>query len=409
MSLFGRLTEKRAVTSFGPFGVPRASDRIPRNSENYHSDAGETVSDRTALQLIAVNACVRLLSDSVASLPLDAVRKNGKIREEVSPAPQLITDPFLDAGLFDGIYQVVTAMALRGEALLYIVSRDSMERAEKLLPIHPDCWDVRPDDKTGEPVYSIEGTDVPRFDVVHIKRFSMPGVLHGVSPIAMARQSIGLGLAAERFGARWFGDSANPSSVLETDMDLDDEQVSRVQQSWIDSHGGKRRPAILSGGLKWRPISIRPDESQFLETKRFTRSEIAMLFGVPPHMIGDVSGSTSWGSGIEQQTLGFVKFTLRPWLQCLEEAFTALLPNGLYAQFNLNALLRGDTKSRYEAYTQARNAGWMNVDEIRELEDRAPVPGGAGQDFVQPLNFGPLGSDPLAAKEPAPSQGDESE
>lgn len=406
MSLFGRLAEQRAVTSFGPFGVPSRSDGIPRNSENYHSDAGEVISDSTALQLIAVNACVRLLSDSVASLPLDAVRKNGKIRQEVTPTPALVESPFMDAGMFDGLYQTVTSMALRGDMLHYVAARDRMEFATQLLPIHPDWWTVRPDPDTGAPVYSINGTPVPTADVVHIKRFSMPGCLNGLSPIGMAKQSIGLGLAAERYGARWFGESANPSSVLETEQDLTEDQAKRNQQAWIDSHGGRRRPAMLSGGLKWRPIAIAPDESQFLETKKFTRSEIAMLFGIPPHMIGDVSGSTSWGSGIEQQTLGFVKFTLRPWLQCIEEAFSKLLPAGIFAQFNLDALLRGDSKSRSEFYVQARNAGWMNVNEVREKEDLPPVEG--GDSYIQPLNFGPLGSDPLAAKAPAP-QGDNSD
>lgn len=403
MSLFGRLAEQRSLNSFGPFGVVRTTDGIPRNSENFHSDAGEVISDRTALQLIAVNACVRLLSDSVASLPLDAVKKVGKIREEVDPLPAIIADPFVDEATFGGMYQTVTSLGLRGEMLHYIAARDRMEYATQLLPIHPDWWNVRPDPDTWAPIYSINGTDVPTADVVHIKRFSMPGCLRGMSPIEQAKQSIGLGLAAERYGARWFGDSANPSSVLETEQDLDDDQAKRNQQSWIDSHGGRRRPAMLSGGLKWKAIAINPDESQFLETKKYTRSEIAMLFGIPPHMIGDVSGSTSWGSGIEQQSLGFVKFTLRPWLQCIEEAFSRLLPDGVYAQFNLDALLRGDSKSRSEFYTQARNAGWMNVNEIRELEDRPPVEG--GEDYLQPLNFGPLGSDPLAAKEPAP-QGD---
>jgi HK97 family phage portal protein len=150
--------------------------------------------------------------------------------------------------------------------------------------------------------------------------------------------------------------------------------------------------------LKWRQISISPNESQFLETRQFQRSEIAMLFGIPPHMIGDTEKSTSWGTGIEQQSIGFVTYTLRPWLTCIESVLSNLLPRGQYAQFNVDALLRGDQKGRYEAYLQARNAGWMNVNEIRELEDRAPIPN--GDDYLQPLNYGPLGSDPLAAKTP---------
>lgn len=399
MSILGNLFESRSLDSFGPWG-------IPKNSERFHSDAGESVSDRTALQLIAVNACVGLLADSVASLPIDAYQKSGKVRKEVSPTPALVDSPFYNMDTFDGLFQTVQSLALRGETLAYKMEYDKREYPYSLLPIHPDLWAVRRDYDTGLGIYSINGMDVPTSEVMHIRRYSMAGCLNGISPIEQARQGIGLGLAAERYGARYFGDSANPSSVLESEDNLDDEAALANQKRWIASHGGRRYPAMLTGGLKWRPISITPNESQFLETRKFQRGEIASLFRVPPHMIGDTEKSTSWGTGIEQQSIGFVTYTLGPWLRCIEGAFTNLLPKGQFFRFNVDALLRGDSKARAEYYTQARNGGWMNVDEIRELEDREPVPGGAGQDFLQPLNFGPLGSDPLAAKEPATSQGD---
>ena len=376
--------------------------RVPRNSDGYIVDSGMYVSDLAAMQLVAVNACVRLLADSVAGLPIDAYRKRGNIRESVNPVPSLIADPFSGLTTFEGMWQTVACLALKGESLAVIMSRDRFEFATSILPIHPDCWTVEADRDTGKPVYKVEGERVPTEDVVHIRRFSLPGELHGLSPIAAARQGIGLGLAAERYGARFFADSANPSSVLETDQDLTEEQALRNQQAWIDSHGGRRRPAMLSGGLKWRPISITPEESQFLQTRSYQRSEIAMLFGIPPHMIGDTEKSTSWGTGIEQQGIGFVTYTLTNWLNPIESAFSKLLPRGQYARLNVNALLRGDMKARFDAYVSARNAGWLNVNEIRELEDRAPVPN--GDDYIQPLNMGPLGSDPLATKEPAPEE-----
>jgi HK97 family phage portal protein len=221
----------------------------------------------------------------------------------------------------------------------------------------------------------------------------------GLSPIEQARQGIGLSLAAERYGARFFGDSANPSAVLETDANLTDDAARRTVESWVSSHGGRRHPALMSGGLKYRPISITPEESQFLETRGYQRGEIAMLYGIPPHMIGDTEKSTSWGSGIEQQSIGFVQFTLLAWLRPIEAAYSKyLLPRGQSMRFNVSGLLRGDTAQRYTAYTQARNAGWLNVDEIRALEDLEPVPNGAGASYIQPLNMGPLGSDPLAAQ-----------
>jgi HK97 family phage portal protein len=395
VSLLGRLVEKRAVSSVAG---------IPKNSDGYSADSGVHVSDRTALQLVAVYACVRLLADSVASLPLDVYRKSDNVRAEVSPTPRVIKQPNSDLTPFEWKFQTVTSLAMRGDSFDVITGRDRLEFATELLPVHPDIVEVEPDRNTGKPAYKVNGERVPSADMVHIRRFSLPGALTGLAPIEQARQGIGLGLAAERYGARWFGDSANPSSVLETEQDLTDAQVLRNQKSWVQSHGGRRHPAVMSGGLKWKQISITPNESQFLETRRFQRSEIAMLFGVPPHMIGDTEKSTSWGTGIEQQSIGFVTYTLRPWLTCIESALSKLLPRGQFVRFNVDALLRGDTKSRYEAYTQARNAGWLNVDEIRELEDRAPIPDGSGQSYVQPLNMGPLGSDPLKQEDPDEGQ-----
>ena len=382
---------------------------IPPNSAGFASDAGEYVSDRTALRLAAVHACVRLLADSIASLPLDAYRRSDGIRQEVNPTPPLVRQPFAGMNNFEGMFQVVTSLAMRGESVSLITQRDALEfpTAGSLLPLHPDAWMVEPDRDTGKPVYRVAASSkrlkrVDTADIVHIKRFSLPGSLHGISPINEARQAIGLGLAAERYGARWFGESADPSAVLESDQDMTSEQVKRNQLEWLQSRGGKRHPAVMSGGLKYKRISITPEESQFLETRRFQRSEIAMLFGIPPHMIGDVERSTSWGTGIEQQSIGWVRFGLRAWLTCIESAYSSLLPRGQFVRFTIDALLRGDTKSRYESYVQARNAGWLNVNEIRELEDRPPVDG--GDEYLQPLNMGPLGSDPLAAKAGAPPE-----
>lgn len=385
--LLGRTEEQRAVTS---------SSAIPKNSAGFGADSGVYVSERTAMQSMAVYACVRLLADNIASLPLDVYRRQDGLRVPVEPAPLVIRRPSNDLTVFEWVSQAVTSLALRGNSYHLVLGRDSMEFASELMPLHPDLVSVEPDPDTGRPVYRVDGKKVPRADLVHIRRFTLPGALTGLSPVEQARQGIGLGLAAERYGARWFGQSADPSAVLQSDQSLTEDQAERNMAAWIETQGGKRYPAMLSGGLKYQRISITPEESQFLETRRFQTTEIARLFGVPPHMIGDTERSTSWGTGIEQQSIGFVRFNLRPWLTCIESALSDLLPRGQYVRFNVDALLRGDTKSRYDAYVSARNAGWLNVNEIRALEDRPPVDG--GESYIQPLNMGPLGSDPLAAK-----------
>lgn len=376
--------ETRAVT---------ALNSIPRNSD-MASDSGAFVNERTALQLIAVQACVRLLGDSIASLPLTVYRKKGKMRIPVSASTSLLDVPVPGLTDFEWKFQLVAALALRGNSYHLVVDRDENEYATALEPLHPDMVQVTQDPDTGAVLYRVNGTRVPTPDVLHIKRFTLPGWLEGLSPVGAARQSIGLGLAAERYGARYFADSANPSAVLSTEENLSDEQAQRTMKSWVDSHGGRRHPAVLSGGLKYEAISINPDEAQFLQTREYQRGEIAMLYGIPPHMIGDTAKSTSWGTGIEQQSIGFAQYTLRPWLTCIESALSPLLPRGQFAQFNIDALLRGDQKSRYDAYTQARMASWLSVNEIRELEDREPI--ADGDSYIQPLNYGPLGSDPLA-------------
>lgn len=394
MGIWSRLTGREAKDNEQRILTDSAA--IPKNSDGYGSEAGVFVNERTALQSATVLACVQLLADSIASLPLDAYRKQDGIRVEVSPTPSLIARTHADLSNFEWVQQNVISLALRGNSYNLVLARDVLERPVDLLPLHPDCVAVRPDKKTGKPIYTVEGIEIPTADMVHIRRHTLPGCLTGLSVIDQQRQGIGLGLAAERYGARWFGQSADPSAVLETEENLDDAQVTQNQQAWINSHGGKRHPAMLSGGLKYRRISITPEESQFLETRKFQRGEIAMLFRIPPHMIGDTEKSTSWGTGIEQQSIGFVRFTLLPWLTCIEAALSDLLPRGQFVKFNADALLRGDAKAQAEAFLAGRQGGWLNADEIRSKLDLPPIPGGAGQDYLQPLNFGPLGSDPLA-------------
>jgi HK97 family phage portal protein len=290
---------------------------------------------------------------------------------------------------------MMTSLALRGNSYHLVTERDKYEFATQLEPLHPDMVITQYNYENGQRMYQVDGTKVPNHDIVHIRRFSLPAALVGLSPIQQARQAIGLGLAADRYGARYFGDSANPSAVLSTDQDLPEATAERAQKSWIASHGGRRHPAMLSGGLKYEAISITPEESQFLQTRQFQAGEIAMLYGIPPHMLGQTDRTTSWGSGIEQQGIGFVRYTLRPWLSCIEAALSTLLPRNQMVKFDVKDLLRGDILARYQAYNQGRTGGFLSVNEIRDNEDLAPIADGDG--YLQPLNMGPLGVNPLEA------------
>ncbi len=359
-----------------------------------------------AMSLSAFYACVTLLADTIASLSVKAYRQVGEARLEVSPQPRLFqgSGPYPETTWFEWLWMLMESLAVTGNGFGYITARDVEERPTAIMPIHPDTLAVSVEAQIGtgwpEVTYRVNGAKVPTENIVHLKRYPIAGSALGMSPIQKAASAVGLGLAAERYGLNYFRDSANPSSVLESDLPLDDENTRRLQQQWVASHGGKRRPAILSGGVKWRPIAITPNESQFLETRQFQRSEIAMWFRIPPHMIGDTTKTTSWGTGLEQQSTGFVTYTLRPWLTCIEQALSMLLPRGQFALFNANGLLRGDVKSRWEAYRIGRDTGVYSVNDLRALENLPPVEGGDGR--LQPLNFVPLGYEP--PEPPVPSE-----
>lgn len=384
---------------FTPTAIPGPMDDGGRLAGLIAGGVGESRS----MQQLAVYACVRLLADSIAGLPQDEYRKQGKIRVPLDPSP-IISSPDPELTTFEYQQQVVTSLALRGNSYELVTGRDKFEWPIGRTPIHPDAVTIERDPRTTRLVYKFGGVEVSKADVIHIKRLTLAGATEGLSPIRQAAMTIGLALSAEGYGATWFNDSANPSAALETDANLDEVQTRQVMENWIATHGGRRHPALLSGGLKYRPISILPAESQFLETRAFQRGEIAMMFGVPPHMIGDTDKATSWGTGIEQQSLGFVKFTLMPWLLCIEAAYSrALLPRGRYMRFNVDAMLRGDIATRYAAYTQGRFGGWLNNDEIRASEDMEPIRDGLGQDYLQPLNYAPLGSVPTVPTPEAPA------
>lgn len=369
-----------------------------------YGDGHSGVVGGQAMRLSAFNACVTLLADTIASLSVTAYKMQGAVQVPVSPQPVLFADsPYPDLSWFEWLWMLMESLAVTGNGINYVTAVGNDDRPTGLMPVHPSWVQVEwPADRSKwvDPIYRIDGRLIPNDRIVHIKRFPIAGCALGMSPVEKAAAAIGLGLSAERYGLNYFRDSANPSSVLESDLPLDDDQTKRLQKQWVGSHGGRRRPAILSGGVKWRPIAISPNESQFLETRSYQRGEIAMLFRIPPHMIGDTEKSTSWGTGIEQMSIGFVTYTLRPWLTCIEQALSRLLPRGTFVKFNIDGLLRGDVKTRWEAYQLGRDAGVYSVNDIRAMEDLAPVSDGEGR--IQPMNFAPLGYEPPEPTQPTP-------
>ena len=353
------------------------------------SSSGKRVNERSSMQMTAVYSCVRILSEAVASLPLHVYRYTETGTEAVDhtiytlvhdePNPEMTSFVFRET--------LMTHLLLWGNAYAQII-RNGKGEVIALYPLMPDRMAVDRDE-WGQLYYeyTVSSDDAPinkdskvrlsQSDVLHIPGLGFDGLV-GYSPIAMAKNAIGLAIATEEYGSKFFANGAAPSGVLEHPGTIKD--PSRVRESWQQTFGGSHNSnkiAVLEEGMKYTPISISPEQAQFLETRKFQINEIARIFRVPPHMVGDLEKSSF--SNIEQQSLEFVKYTLDPWVIRWEQSMhRALLSEDekkeYFFKFNVEGLLRGDYESRMNGYATARQNGWMSANDIRQLEDLDLIP-----------------------------------
>lgn len=341
------------------------------------------VSTDQAMRLSAVFACLRLLSEAVATLPLDTFQRIEGSRYAYRPRPTYLSFDPPQQSRIDYLSQLMLSLLTDGNA--YVATpRDEFGVPVDLIVLDPTL--VKVERKRGVVSYTcLEQRLDPRFDLLHIKGMCLPGALTGLSPIAYARETIGLGLAAQSFGASFFDNGALPSAVLEVPegKQFTDDAAKRFRETWNGNHGGvgnAQKVGVLTGGAKLAKVSIAPNDAQFLETRQFQVPDVARIFGVPPHLIADASNSTSWGSGLAEQNLAFGQFSLRPWIERIEDGHGRLLTtHGLGAVFvklNLDALLRASLKDRYDAYAVGLEHDFVTINEVRRLEDLPPVPWG---------------------------------
>ena len=362
------------------------------------SSSGKFVTERSAMQMTAVYACVRILSEAIAGLPLHTYRyKDGGGKEKAVDHPlyQLLHDePNPEMSSFVFRETLMTHLLLWGNAYAQII-RNGKGEIVALYPLMPNKMTVSRDDK-GQLYYTYQKSqeELPKdnkqtvvlapSDVLHIPGLGFDGLV-GYSPIAMAKNAIGLAIATEEYGSKFFANGASPSGVLEHPGTIKDPE--RLRESWQNTFGGSRNSnkiAVLEEGLKFTPIAISPNEAQFLETRKFQINEIARIFRVPPHMVGDLEKSSF--SNIEQQSLEFVKYTLDPWVVRWEQSIHRSLltedeKKSYFVKFNVEGLLRGDYQSRMNGYATARQNGWMNANDIRELENLDLIPAEEGGDL----------------------------
>ena len=399
------MEENRKVRISKMLGIRGARDK-PRDSYGStaysflfgRSSSGKVVNERTAMQTTAVYSCVRILSEAIASLPVHLYRYAGRGKERVYDHPLyylLHDEPNPEMTSFVFRETLMSHLLIWGNAYAQII-RDGGGRVLGLYPLLPDKVEVDRDGK-GELyyVYNRYSDENPNFgeygrvylapeDVLHIPGLGFDGLV-GYSPIAMAKNAVGMTLACEEYGAGFFENGATPGGVLEHPGVLKD--PAKVRESWHAVYGGSKnagKVAVLEEGMKYQQIGIPPEEAQFLETRKFQVDEIARLYRIPPHMVGDLDKSSF--SNIEQQSLEFVKYTLDPWVirweQSLQKAL--LLPQEkreYFVKLNVDGLLRGDYQSRMNGYSVGRQNGWLSANDIREMEDMNPIPAEEGGDL----------------------------
>lgn len=405
MTLLGNVLGARNSIQAEDPTVPLTSDTLLQWLGMEPTYSGKDVNEVTALGMSAVWRAVQVSSNVPASLPLHPYKPGadgeGRVRAG-GHAETLLETPHPDMTPFELWQHVYVHRRLWGNAYLRIL-RNGLGQIAELWPIHPSRVQVGRQSETGRKVYSIDGGREVLSDATLLH---LPGLgydmICGVSPVRVARESIGLGLAAEEYGAKLFGNGALATGVLQTEQRLTQAQADALSARWASKASGlssAHRTVVLDKGAQFHNLSIPPGDAQFLESRRFQVTEICRWFGIPPFLMFETEKSTSWGTGLEQQALGWVKFDLQPDLTAVEQRISRILrPQNVYAHYGLEGLLRGDSTARANFYRTMWNLGVLSTNEIRAYEEKAPVEGGDVR--YRPLNMGELGTTDTGAAGP---------
>lgn len=338
------------------------------------SAAGERIDEFTALGVSSVLGAVSLLADSVASMSLRCfiIDKDGK--RTMKPMPSVLADPDPESNTYELIHQIVASMALHGNAYIKI-DRDRRGEMIALIPLHPYQMQVMPSgDQTGR-IYLHLGNDIAREDIIHLRWFTPPQSLVGISPLNQARNLVGLSIAMDRHLAQFYGEGGTPSSVLETDQKLTLDQARIIQGTWEATHRRHRRPAVLSDGLKWRPITTSAADNDMIATREQLIRDIARIFRIPDHLIGAMGGSQTY-QNVEQASINFLTHTIAPYLRRIEIGMSKILPTGTDVAFDTSSILRVDALTRSRVNMINVQMGARTPNEVRQIEGLEPFDGG---------------------------------
>lgn len=357
--------------------------------------SGEQVNESTALQVAAVMACVGLIADSVASLPLRVVRLVGD-RAERLPLPKVFVNPSPTVSAYELIHQTVSSLALHGNAYIW-TDRASNGEVTALTPVHPNNVQVFGNGMQSARTYSVAGSNVDASSLLHLRWWTPAQSLKGISPIEEQKTTIGLALAMERHLAQFYAEGGTPSSVLEADGDLTTDQAKVLRETWFNTHNRRRLPAVLTRGMKWRAVTSSAADMEMQASREFQISQIARIYRIPAYLIG-AKGDSQTYTNAEAAGQHFVTYTLLPWLRRIEDAFSTLLPRPQNVRFDVDGFLRANTLDRLQAYQLAVATGIRTPNECRASEGLEPYVG--GDEFVMALPGSPMagpGIDPPPA------------
>jgi len=370
MSLFA----KRAVNPPDPLQV---SPWIVGNNWS-----GESINETSALEVSAVLAAVSLLADSVASLPIRSVRHVGD-RVESRPVPRWLSGSST-VTQYELIHMIVSSLALHGNAYVYIDRQDGTLPLS-LTPLHPSNVQVNVINR--QRFYTVNGGTIPQDSMLHLRWWTPPQAATGLSPIEMQKTTIGLALAMERHLAQFYGEGATPSSVLEVDGDLTADQAKALQATWETQNRRRRRPAVLTNGMKWRSITADAASMEMNASRELQIAQVARIFRVPAYMIG-ARGESNTYTNNEAAGQHFVTYTLLPWLRRIESALSSLMPAPQELMFDTAGFLRADQMNRYRAHGVGIQYGFLTPNEARAVEGLEPYFG--GNEFVMALPGAPM-------------------
>lgn len=340
------------------------------------SSAGERIDEWTALGVSSVLSAVSLLSDSVASLPLRAYEIDPAGGRKSVPVPQLLADPDPASGTnsFEFVHTVMASLVLHGNAYIHI-DRDKSGKAIGLVPLHPYQMQVLPTGDQISRTYLHLGNEIDRENLLHIRTFTPPQSLVGVSPLIQSRNLVGLSLAMDRHLSQFYAEGGTPSGVLSTDQKLTLDQARTVQGTWEATHRRHRRPAVLSDGLKFNPITTSAADAQMIQSREQLIRDIARIYRIPSHLIG-ATGDNQTYQNVEQASLNFLIFTITPWIRRLEIAFSKILGPNMDVVFDFTSLLRSDAMTRARVNSVNIMYGVMSPNEARQTVGLEPYDGG---------------------------------